>query len=85
VIHYMASQDTTGCLTMPPTLDPRWLTPKQAAEMFGVSRVTIFRMLNDGRLTDVRTRRPNARVLYLWQPDLEKFLEVAYPPPPDEA
>ena len=82
MLHYPQPLVTTGPLPMP-TLDPRWLTPDQAAELLGKSRVTIFRMMKDGRLADVRTARPNARVLYLWRPDLEKWLATQFPPPPD--
>lgn len=76
--------DTIRVTMSPRQLDPRWLTPDAAADFLGVSRSTFFRLQREGRLADVRTASPHARAKYYWQPDLERFLDTLYPPPPDD-
>ena len=66
-------------------LDSRWLPVKDAAKYIGVSRETIFRMLADGRLASVTQYRPNQRRLYLWQPDLDAWMQTRMVRPVDQA
>ena len=61
---------------MPQPIDQRWLTVEEAAAALGVSRSSLFRMMNDGRLASVKQYRPTTRKLYFWAPDLESWLEA---------
>lgn len=61
---------------MPQPIDQRWLTVEEAAAALGVSRSSLFRMMNDGRLAAVKQYRPTTRKLYFWAPDLESWREA---------
>lgn len=73
----------TQAMSMPKVnLDPRWLTPDQAAEFLGVGRQGFYKMVRRGDFGTLNRREINKRAVYYWQPDLERYLQAMAGPPP---
>lgn len=77
MLQYTATIATAPRDTRPMPRDPRWLTVSQAADLLGVSRYTLWRRHEAGRLPGwVRTFKPAAQVYY-WQEDIERLRREA--------
>jgi len=58
-----------------PKRDPNWITLADIAEIVGVDRTTVWRVIQRGGFASVQTYKPSATTYY-WEPDVRAWVKA---------
>ena len=61
---------------------PRWFTPQEVADYFGVTRDAVLRWIRSGRIRPDEYVRPGGKLIKIFPQTLERLATPTSPPPP---